>query len=595
MAITFKHATKGDIRRAAAVYRVSTDSQSGDEKDSIPTQRAQAEAMAEREGWDLVAQFDETENKGYQSGRDRLEDRPYIQTMLKAARAGEFEVVVFKNPSRQSREASELLTLARDLREVGVFLAYSDANGRVLDYSDDTDQLLIFLGGWQADVDWGQIHANMAMGRHGLAKRGYWIGGDTPTGYDGVSDGNGKRLAINEDEAAMLRFAFSKVIAGASIEETSLALGDEYPDYVGKKGRKSGKARPGFSDTTVRGWLRNAAYKGDGVPRGVARTKGGPKDTFIIPTPIIIDPETFEKVQTILDRSRRTYRKRNNLPEVGGQKWDYALSRGRILHDHGDGREPVSLFGLYRDGHRRYRCSHSTSKYAKRFEGREGFDPCEGWGLYKGRANKSIPADEVEGLGILKLCEAFESEATLAAVQRQADRQALAIDETATDLATYRRVVAALDDEYDRTTKLFQKGRISEAQADVEFDRIDAEKLEKQARIARLEREAERLSENQATIDELLTMTITLVGIEPDHEEWSEAVRLLRGDARLALNPEVSKGLAPWAVEWLAKMADRFDLKATILADPDEVRGFQVRWDGDEALLGNRQPSSERT
>jgi len=63
----------------------------------------------------------------------------------------------------------------------------------------------------------------------------------------------------------------------------------------------------------------------------------------------------------------------------------------------------------------------------------------------------------------------------------------------------------------------------------------------------------------------------------------------------MALNSEKDQTPAPDAIEWPARMADRFDLEATILADPDNERGFEVVWWADEDPIGNRRPSSERT
>jgi DNA invertase Pin-like site-specific DNA recombinase len=117
-----------EITRAAAVLRVSSAGQTDDDKDSIGNQRRLAETMADRHGWELVAEYDETAEKGFQSGRAKMNDRPYIQKMLAEAKAGAFDVVIFRDPSRLGRHDGEALSLGYDLRDEGVLVAFSADN-----------------------------------------------------------------------------------------------------------------------------------------------------------------------------------------------------------------------------------------------------------------------------------------------------------------------------------------------------------------------------------------------------------------------------------------------------------------------------------
>lgn len=120
--------TKPTIQRAGAVLRVSSATQADPEKDSLDNQRRLAAEMAGRHGWELVAEYDETADKGFQSGRDAMNDRPYIQKMLAEAKAGAFDVVIFRDPSRLGRHDGEALSLGYDLRDEGVLVAFSADN-----------------------------------------------------------------------------------------------------------------------------------------------------------------------------------------------------------------------------------------------------------------------------------------------------------------------------------------------------------------------------------------------------------------------------------------------------------------------------------
>ena len=69
--------TKDQIKKVGIVLRVSTSGQvKDDQADSIDDQLKAATAWAESQGWAVVKVYDETEEKGYQSGRSKLEDRP---------------------------------------------------------------------------------------------------------------------------------------------------------------------------------------------------------------------------------------------------------------------------------------------------------------------------------------------------------------------------------------------------------------------------------------------------------------------------------------------------------------------------------------
>lgn len=242
---------KDSIKRAAAVYRVSSADQTAD------NQVALAERMASRRGWEIVKTYDENED-GYQTGRAMIEDRPFILELIEAAKRGEFQVAIFKNPSRGSREVIEGLTIARALRNEGVLIAFSQS-GDVLDWDNPMDQIVIMLGGWQADMDWSQIKANLAGGRKDCALLGSHGTGVAPYGY--VRDPAAKKhglLLVDPTAAEHVQFAFTRILAGDTIQDATKALTAHWSDFQGRRSDSKG-----FGRSTVSRWLRSLVYRGD--------------------------------------------------------------------------------------------------------------------------------------------------------------------------------------------------------------------------------------------------------------------------------------------------------------------------------------------
>ena len=93
--------------RVAIYARYSTDLQ---DKTSIAGQIYNCEALAAREGFDVITHF---HDEG-QSGND--DTRAEYQAMLKALKAGEFDGIVCDEPSRITRNQSELHRLAAELQ-----------------------------------------------------------------------------------------------------------------------------------------------------------------------------------------------------------------------------------------------------------------------------------------------------------------------------------------------------------------------------------------------------------------------------------------------------------------------------------------------
>lgn len=137
------------------------------------------------------------------------------------------------------------------------------------------------------------------------AERGLWNGGQL-LGYDLDTERKG-HLVPNEDEAAIVDFAFDAYLHSGSITEAADALnqrGLRTKSYTSRRGKEHGGRD--FTYTTVQHMLKNRAYIGEKTLQ----------DGRVIAAvwPGIVDPEKFQRAQELLARNGRTHR--NGAREV---------------------------------------------------------------------------------------------------------------------------------------------------------------------------------------------------------------------------------------------------------------------------------------
>ncbi len=109
---------------AVAYCRVSTDT--GDQLNSLETQRDFFEAYARKMGYHLIHVYSD---KGLSGARTQKRDG--FRQMMEEARLGRFQTVLVKDISRLARNTVDLLKCCRELREYGIevqFLSYQMNN-----------------------------------------------------------------------------------------------------------------------------------------------------------------------------------------------------------------------------------------------------------------------------------------------------------------------------------------------------------------------------------------------------------------------------------------------------------------------------------
>jgi site-specific DNA recombinase len=151
----------------AAIYaRFSTEKQS---EASIEDQFRVCERIADREGFNVVARFSDAAISGGTSARNGY------QSLLKAARRREFDVIVAEDSSRLWRELSEQWRALKELQDLGVHVV-----GHGLDTRREESKILLAVSGAMAEAYRDEIARRTRRGLEGRALAG------APTGPSGI-------------------------------------------------------------------------------------------------------------------------------------------------------------------------------------------------------------------------------------------------------------------------------------------------------------------------------------------------------------------------------------------------------------------------
>jgi DNA invertase Pin-like site-specific DNA recombinase len=151
------------MKRVAIYLRVSTAKQDTD------NQRRELEAVAERSGWDVVRIYHDAGVSGAK-GRDQ---RPGLDSMMKAVNAKRFDMVAAWSVDRLGRSLTDLLGILQNLQEKGVDLFLHQQG---LDTSTTAGKAMFQMLGVFAEFERGiireRVNAGLARARQNGTKLG---------------------------------------------------------------------------------------------------------------------------------------------------------------------------------------------------------------------------------------------------------------------------------------------------------------------------------------------------------------------------------------------------------------------------------------
>jgi site-specific DNA recombinase len=264
--------------RCAIYTRKSSEEGLDMEFNSLDAQREACEAYVasqRSEGWAAIR---EPYDDGGVSGGTL--DRPALQRLLADVEAGLIDVIVVYKIDRLSRSLMDFARLVEifDRNQV-TFVSVTQSFNTTTSMGRLTLNILLSFAQFEREVIGERIRDKFAASR----KRGMWMGGYVPLGYD-VRD---RKLIINEPEAATVRMIFKRFVAIGSATKLAKALVAE--GVRTKSGRLVDKGYI-YRLLNSRVYLGEATHKDASYPGEHAP---------------IIDRSLWDKVHSILQTSPR--------------------------------------------------------------------------------------------------------------------------------------------------------------------------------------------------------------------------------------------------------------------------------------------------
>ena len=294
--------------RCAIYTRKSSEEGLDMEFNSLDAQREACEAYIasqRSEGW--VATRERYDDGGFSGG---TLERPGLKQLLTDIDDGLIDVVVVYKIDRLSRSLMDFSKLVEVFDRNGVtFVSVTQSFNTTTSMGRLTLNILLSFAQFEREVIGERIRDKVAASR----KRGIWMGGYVPLGYD-VQD---RKLLVNGAEAASVLSIFKRFVELGSA--TVLARELRRDGFRNKQGTLIDK---GY----LYRLLNNRVYRGEAVHKGKAYP--GEHDA-------IIDDDLWDRVHAILQESprKRANNSRSRTP---------ALLKGLIFSDTGAAMTPTS-------------------------------------------------------------------------------------------------------------------------------------------------------------------------------------------------------------------------------------------------------------
>ncbi len=279
--------------RCAVYTRKSSEEGLDQDFNSLAAQReaCQAYIASQRhEGWQLAkGDYDD----GGVSGGTLA--RPGLAALLGDIEAGRIDMVVVYKIDRLTRSLTDFARLVERLDAAGCsFVSVTQAFNTSTSMGRLTLNVLLSFAQFEREVTAERIRDKIAASK----KKGLWMGGLAPLGYDAPPSGAVRKLVVNASEASQVRTLFElylrhECLGAVQAEAERRAIRSKLRHFA--SGRVSGGSQ--LSRGQIHHILTNPVY------RGRIRHK---QESYHGLHEAIIDEETWARVQACLQaRSRR--------------------------------------------------------------------------------------------------------------------------------------------------------------------------------------------------------------------------------------------------------------------------------------------------
>ena len=298
-------------RRCAIYTRKSSEEGLDMEFNSLDAQREACEAYIasqRAEGWVLVR--DRYDDGGVSGG---TLERPALKRLLADIEEGLVDVIVVYKIDRLSRALMDFAKLVEVFdRNNATFVSITQAFNTTTSMGRLTLNILLSFAQFEREVIGERIRDKVAASR----KRGIWMGGFVPLGYD-VRD---RKLVVNDAEADLVRAVFTGFVETHS--------GTLLLRRLREAGATTKRGKP-FTKTDIYRVLNNRVYLGEAVHKGTA---------YPGEHAAIVSPEHWEAAHAILQISPRV-RRNQTVSQTP------ALLRGLIFGSDGRAMSPTHARG----------------------------------------------------------------------------------------------------------------------------------------------------------------------------------------------------------------------------------------------------------
>ena len=237
--------------------------------------------------------------------------REQFLEMIDDAKRDKFDMIITKEISRFARNTVDSIQYTRDLLSQGVCVFFQNDNINTLD--EDSELRLTIMSGIAQD-ELRKLSSRVKFGHQQAIKKGVVLGNSRIFGY--VKDG--KRLAVDEKEAEMVRMVFELYATGNySMKALENKLWDAgYRNHNGNK----------IAHTTLSNIIANPKYKGYYVGNKVRiidlftkKQKFLPQEDWVMYkdetgeiVPAIVSEELWEKANVVLRQRSMDVKQRQN-------------------------------------------------------------------------------------------------------------------------------------------------------------------------------------------------------------------------------------------------------------------------------------------
>jgi site-specific DNA recombinase len=279
---------KQPIRWCAVYTRKSSEEGLEQDFNSLDAQREAGKAYVQsqrHEGWrPLTTHYDDG---GYSGG---TLDRPAVQRLLADIRAGKVQIVVVYKVDRLTRSLADFAKLIELFDEHGVsFVSVTQQFNTTTSMGRLMLNVLLSFAQFEREVTGERIRDKIAASK----KKGLWMGGTPPLGYD-VKD---RKLVVNDAEAELVRHLFRRYAQLRTVAKVTMALeveGHRTKHYTSTGGRTFGGRT--FSRGHLYRILLNRIYRGEIVHKD-ASYPGEHRP--------IVDLDLWDRVQALLAANHR--------------------------------------------------------------------------------------------------------------------------------------------------------------------------------------------------------------------------------------------------------------------------------------------------